>query len=161
MKFVVQEYLVDGEFFFSVDTHDDLDVRPDTPDYDAWQELKRYNRELKAQIEAAWRAAGLPTHDDLRAPVEGLAPVEREEQKRARLLLVDDEADVARGSRRCSRARGYEVELAYDGRAGARAPGARSAARPGAARLRDARARRRGGARPHARAKPRLASCRC
>ena len=29
MKFVVQEYLVQGEYFFSVDTHDDLDVRPD------------------------------------------------------------------------------------------------------------------------------------
>ncbi len=68
MKFVVQEYLVDKEYFFSVDTHDDLDVRPDNPDYSAWQELRAHNRALKQEIEAAWHAASLPTHRDLRRP---------------------------------------------------------------------------------------------
>lgn len=116
MKFVVQEYLVDEEYFFSVDTHDDLDVRPDNPDYDAWQELKRSNLELKARIEAAWAAAGLPTHNDLRVLAEGLAQVERETRKPARVLIVDDEAEVARGLKALLEARGYEVELFYDGR---------------------------------------------
>lgn len=116
MKFVVQEYLVDEEYFFSVDTHDDLDVRPDNPDYDAWQELKRYNLELKRRIEAAWAEVGLPTHNDLRVLAEGLAQVERESKKPARLLIVDDEADVARGLKALLEARGYEVELFYDGR---------------------------------------------
>lgn len=116
MKFVVQEYLVQGEYFFSVDTHDDLDVRSDNPDYDAWQELKRFNADLKQRIETAWRSAGLPTHAELRALAEGLARVERESDKRARLLVVDDETDVCRGLGALLQGRGYEVELAYDGR---------------------------------------------
>jgi CheY-like chemotaxis protein len=116
MKFVVQEYLVDAEYFFSVDTHDDLDVRPDNPDYDAWQELRRHNLTLKREIEAAWVAAGLPTNADLRLIVEGIAAVETEGSKKARLLVVDDEADVCKGLGALLRARGYQVELCYDGR---------------------------------------------
>ena len=116
MKFVVQEYLVDEEFFISVDTHDDLDVRSDSPDYDAWLELKQVNLDLKRRIEAAWAGEGLPTHGDLRLLAEGLAQVEREGSKVARLLVVDDESDVAQGLRALLEARGYQVELAYDGR---------------------------------------------
>lgn len=116
MKFVVQEYLVDAEYFFSVDTHDDLDVRADNPDYDAWQELKRHNADLKHAIEEAWAREGLPTNEDLRRLAEDLAQVERETEKKARLLVVDDEADVCKGLGALLRARGYDVELAYDGR---------------------------------------------
>ena len=117
MKFVIQEYLVDEEFFFSVDTHDDLDVRPDSPDFEAWQKLKIFNRQLKEEIEGAWRQEKLPTNDDLRRLCEGLAPVEREAFKRARLLVVDDERNVAEGLGTLLRARGYEVELAFTGEA--------------------------------------------
>lgn len=116
MKFVVQEYLVDEEYFFSVDTHDDLAITPDNPDYEGWLELKRYNAELKHQIESAWNAEGLPTNLDLRVLAEGLAQVEREDQKRARLLVVDDETDVAQGVKALLEGRGYQVECAYDGR---------------------------------------------
>jgi len=115
MKFVVQEYLVDGEFFFTVDTHDNLDVRANAPDFALWQELKLYNRELKARIEAAWHAAGLPTYDDLRTLCEDLAPVERESEKRIRIALVDDEKSVAIGLGALLRGRGYEVELFHSG----------------------------------------------
>jgi CheY-like chemotaxis protein len=117
MKFIVQEYLIAGEFFFSVDTHDNLDVRPSTPDYAAWQELKQFNRELKERIERVWLEAELPTQEDLRLLCEGLAPAEREEQKRARILLVDDEKSVAMGLGALLRARGYEVELFHTGEA--------------------------------------------
>jgi CheY-like chemotaxis protein len=116
MKFVVQEYLVDKEYFFSVDTHDDLDVRSDNPDYDAWQELKRFNLDLKCRIESAWACEGLPTNKDLCAMAEGLARIEREGEKRARLLIVDDETEVCRGLGALLEARGYEIELAYDGK---------------------------------------------
>lgn len=115
MKFVVQEYLVKEEFFFTVDTHDNLDIRPDSPDYDEWERLKRYNRDLKGRIEGEWAAAGLPTHRDLRALAEELARIEREEEKRKRLLVVDDEANVAFGLKALLQARGYDVELAHDG----------------------------------------------
>jgi CheY-like chemotaxis protein len=115
MKFVVQEYLVDCEYFLSVDTHDDLDVKPDSPDYPGWMELKRYNALLKREIEAAWAREGLPTYGDLRLLAEGIAQVEREGEKRARLLVVDDETEVCKGLGALLRGRGYEVELAFDG----------------------------------------------
>ena len=115
MKFVVQEHLVDGEFFFSVDTHDNLEIRPDNPDHAEWERLKSYNRELKHRIESAWDRAGLPTNTDLRALAEEIARLEREETKRRRILLVDDERDVALGLAALLRARGYDVELARDG----------------------------------------------
>ena len=121
MKFVVQEYLVDEEYFFSVDTHDDIDVRADSPDYFAWLELKAQNQRLKREIEAAWAREGLPTNEDLRLIAQGIAQVEREPEpeegtKPARLLVVDDESQVAQGLAALLEARGYQVELAYDGR---------------------------------------------
>lgn len=115
MKFVVQEYLVDNEFFFSVDTHDNLDVRANAPDYAQWQELKQFNRVLKERIEAAWCKASLPTFADLRLLCEDLAPVERESDKRVRIALVDDEESVALGLGALLRGRGYEVELFHSG----------------------------------------------
>ncbi|MCE9594453.1 MAG: response regulator [Planctomycetes bacterium] len=117
MKFVVQEYLVDEEFFFSVDTHDNLDVRPNSPDYAKFQALKDYNRVLRESIERAWRDADLPTLEDLRALVEGLAAVEREEKKTMRLLIVDDEQHVCEGLGALLRARGYDVETCFTGEA--------------------------------------------
>jgi len=116
MKFVVQEYLVPEEYFFSVDTHDDLKITPDMPDFEGWQELRGYNRELKHEIERAWNEAELPTNEDLRLLMENLAEFEPNEAHRERLLVVDDEKDVARGLAACLRARGYRVEVAFDGR---------------------------------------------
>jgi CheY-like chemotaxis protein len=115
MKFIVQEHLVNGEYFFSIDTHDNLDIRPDNPDYAEWEKLKAYNRALKARIESEWESAGLPTNADLRALLEELARVEREATKRKTVLLVDDEREVAVGLAALLRARGYGVELARDG----------------------------------------------
>ena len=54
MKFVVQEYLVDREYFFSVDTHDDHVMSPGDPEWDQWCQLKDFNRELKRDIEGEW-----------------------------------------------------------------------------------------------------------
>lgn len=116
MKFVVQEYLVDEEYFFSVDTHDDIEVPVDSPDYAKFQEIRRHNSELKREIESAWHLAGLPTHADLRELAEGLARLEGGQDRRGRLLVVDDERNVARGLAALLSARGYEVEVAYDGK---------------------------------------------
>jgi CheY-like chemotaxis protein len=115
MKLVLEEYLVKGEFFFSVDTHDDLHITPDMPDYEGWVEVRKFNRELKNEIEEAWQAADLPTYVKLRELMEGLAELETESKKRARLLIVDDERSVARGVAAALAARGYEVEVAFDG----------------------------------------------
>lgn len=115
MKFVLEEYLVAEEYFFAVDTHDNLDVRSDAPDYGQWLVLKDYNRDLGASIEASWRTAGLPTLDDLRALCESLAPAEREGHKGVRVLLVDDNLTVAFGLRSLLAARGYECRIAHTG----------------------------------------------
>ena len=121
MKFVLQEYLLDGEFFFSVDTHDDLRIDPATPDYESWCELQRYNRGLKKQIEETWAAAQLPTHGDLRALCEGIERLGADgdvstAHRGKRLLVVDDDEDVACGEAAVLRAIGFQVETAYDGR---------------------------------------------
>ncbi len=115
MKFVLQEHLIAGEFFFSVDTHDNLEIRPDSPDYRGWEELKAWNRALKARIESAWSRAALPTHGDLLRLLGQVAERERSHEKRQRLLIVDDEEQVAQGLAVLLGARGYEVELAHDG----------------------------------------------
>lgn len=115
MKFVVQEYLIHEEYFFSVDTHDELKITPDMPDYEGWLEIRRFNRQLKLAIERHWTEAGLPTNEDLRGLMEGLARLEREDEKRARILVVDDEREVAHGLAAILGARGYDVEVAFDG----------------------------------------------
>lgn len=128
MKFVVQEHLVQGEYFFCVDTHDNLSVRPNAPDYMAWEELKAYNRRLKVAIENEWEQAGLPTFEDLRLLMQEIAAREQRAaasavtpaaaelmRTRTRLLIVDDEEQVARGLKALLEARAYEVELAFDG----------------------------------------------
>lgn len=115
MKFVVEEYLVNGEYFFSIDTHDDLDIRPHHPDYAGFQDLKQHNRVLKLEVESAWRTAGLPTLDDLRGLCEDLCAVEREDQKSAAILLVEDDLPVAFAIRTWLCGKGYCVELAHTG----------------------------------------------
>ncbi len=117
MKFVLQEHLIQGEFFFSVDTHDNLAVDAADPDRDRWEALKLYNRALAASIEADWERAGLPTHAGLARMLAGVAEREVEGNKRRRLLLVDDDRLVCLGLGLLLRARGYEVEELHDGAA--------------------------------------------
>ena len=116
MKFVVQEYLLDSEFFFSVDTHDEhVEVGEDDPDHEGWELLKRKNTQLKDEIEAAWHEVGLPTHEDLLRLAEGYARLESDHGQKGRILVVDDEVDVAKSVQALLLAKGYEVELAHDG----------------------------------------------
>ena len=115
MKLVIQEHLLNGEFFFSVDTHDNLGVDASNPDYEAWCELKRRNQALKIAIESAWECAGIPTQASLRVLMESLASEVVPMANQARILIVDDEADVAVGLKALLTARGFIVELAHDG----------------------------------------------
>lgn len=115
MKLVVQEYILDGEYFFSVDTHDALKVSSDMPDYDAWCEVRRENRRLKETIEEAWAVAGLPTHQELRSLAERVARADGTDGCSGRIMVVDDERDVALGLAALLRARGFVVETAFDG----------------------------------------------
>ncbi len=114
MKLVLEEYLVREEFFFTVDSHDGMvKLKSTSPDYDAWQQLRIHNAEVKATIETAWQAANLPTYRDLR----GLMAEQTEAQKKGRgkILIVDDERDVADTTQTLLKAHGFEVDIAYNG----------------------------------------------
>ncbi len=117
MKLVVQEYLVAGEFFFSVDTHDNLDVKPGMPDHASFLELRTYNRALKHSIEQAWHQSGLPTYGELRALCENLSEIEHGDGRGERILVVDDEEDVALGVGALLTGQGYQVDVVHSGEA--------------------------------------------
>lgn len=115
MKFVLQEYLFEGEFFFCVDTHDQMDLKPNVPDYDAWLELKRVNGQLKSEIERRWQSADLPTFLDMTRFVSTIQCVEPAPEESHTILIVDDERPIAHTIATLLRARGYRTAVAYDG----------------------------------------------
>ncbi len=118
MKLVLQEYILEGEYFLSVDTHDALQVSPEMPDYEAWCEVRLENRRLKEAIEGAWAEEGLPAHNQLRVQAERIAALggmRVAPGSSAKLLVVDDERDVALGLAALLRAEGFEVDTAFDG----------------------------------------------
>jgi two-component system chemotaxis response regulator CheY len=119
MKLVLQEHLVPGEFYFAVDTHDEMDIKPEYPDYAQFMAVRRFNRSLKLAIEARFLQEGLPTA----ASLHGLC-VDRASGAvgtlEGSILVVDDEEDLARGVEVLLRARGYRVRSTHDGAAGIR-----------------------------------------
>jgi len=115
MKLVLEEHIVRGEFFFSVDTHDHLDVRPDFPDYEDWMKLKRFNLNLKREIEQDFHCSGLPTLAEVKAKIETCLPPRLPGRTKDLILVVDDEDDEAHALVRLLQARGYAVKRAADG----------------------------------------------
>lgn len=121
MKLVLQEHLLAGEFFFAVDTHDQMDIRPDLPDYEAWMAVRRFNRELKCQIEEAFDRGGLDTSACLRRAAAARACAEIGDDCRGTVLIVDDEVDLADTVELLLRARGFRTCKLHDGKAAVRA----------------------------------------
>lgn len=116
MKLVLQEHLVAGEFFFAVDTHDQLDIRPDYPDYDTWMAVRRFNRELKQQIELAFVAHGLDTASCLRRAVTARADDGVAQDRHRLVLIVDDEEDLADAVELLLQRRGFRTVKLNDSR---------------------------------------------
>lgn len=113
MKLVLQEHLVEDEFFLEVDTHDQMfELQGD--EARQLEEVKRYNLDVKARIEEAWSAAGLPTARHLKGLV-ATRPAPRGELNGKRILVVDDDADIAQTLALLLEARGYGVERLGDG----------------------------------------------
>ncbi len=116
MKLVFQEHLFPGEFCFVVDTHDDMEMPPNAPDYDAWLAVKQRNRRLKREIEDAWEREGIPTQ-------RRLLEWAREREVRAdpsrgkRILVADDEESLAEATVKRLVKHGYEAWAVYDGEA--------------------------------------------
>ncbi len=114
MKLLLQEHLLPGEYYFAVDSHDQMEIKPDYPDYEQWMAVRRFNRELKRQIEQGFARAGLDTAGTLRqmlcdagggdgGPCRGL------------VLVVDDEEDLAAAVELLLQRRGFRTCRVHDG----------------------------------------------
>jgi CheY-like chemotaxis protein len=117
MKLLLQEHLVAGEFYFGVDTHDQMDIRPDFPDYEAWMAVRRFNGNLRKRIEAQFVAEGLPTAATI-CEIARRRSQRNEPATGARILVIDDEEQIATAVETLLRAQGYRVSKAFDGQRG-------------------------------------------
>ncbi|MBP8299183.1 MAG: response regulator [Planctomycetes bacterium] len=116
MKLMLQEHLVAGEFFFAVDTHDQMEIKPDYPDYEQWVAVQRFNREIKQKIEAQFQTAGLDTCAVVRKLVTESCG-ESQQPCRGLVLIVDDEEDLAAAVEALLNRRGFRTYRVTDGRA--------------------------------------------
>lgn len=114
MKLVLQEHLVQDEYFFEVDTHDQM-FDLDGDERTEIESLKRYNLELKSRVEWAWGEAQLPTSGHLKGLVE-TRPTRRNEPNGQTILVVDDDDCIAKTLSMLLEARGYAVTTLMDGR---------------------------------------------
>lgn len=121
MKLLLQEHLVPGEFYFGVDTHDQMEIKPDFPDYEQWMAVRRFNRDLKRQIEQGFERAGLDTAGRLRQMLVD-AGCGSDGPCRGLVLIVDDEEDLAAAVEVLLQRRGFRTWKVHDG------PGAVAAA---------------------------------
>lgn len=111
MKLRLQEVLFKNEYFFTVDTHDQMFESQDDPKL---AQLMAFNRELQQEIEAAWEGAGLPTTCYLQG-LTASEPVAPAPSNGRCILLVDDSIAIQDTIRQMLELRGYEVDLASDG----------------------------------------------
>jgi CheY-like chemotaxis protein len=115
MKLVLEENILRHEYAFGVDTHDDLRISPENPDYERFNAVRAHNANLAARIEQAWQAAGIPTLRDIKelfgSDVEQLCPPEQ-----ASLLIVDDEPSIRDTLRALFSRAGMDVRTAENGR---------------------------------------------
>ncbi|MCA8966325.1 MAG: response regulator [Planctomycetes bacterium] len=121
MKLLLQEHLVPGEFYFAVDTHDQLDIKADYPDYAAWNALRQFNRELKVRIENGFAAAGLDTCAVVRRMLTESCGAEVAAPCRGLALIVDDEEDLAAAVEALLHRAGFRTAKVFDGKAGVQA----------------------------------------
>jgi CheY-like chemotaxis protein len=117
MKLLLQEHLIAGEFYFAVDTHDQMEIGPEFPDYEQWMAVRKFNGELKRRIEESFEQAGLDTSavvrrllvascGDFGKPCRGL------------VLIVDDEEDLAVAVEVLIKRSGFRTCVVHDGKSG-------------------------------------------
>src|SRR5262245_39808121 len=71
MKLLLQEHLVQDEYFFEVDSHDHM-FDADGEERETMEALKRYNFDVKNRVEWALGEAHLPTSGHLKGLVESV-----------------------------------------------------------------------------------------
>ena len=110
MKLLLQEHLIAGEFFFGVDTHDQMEIGPEFPDYEQWMALKR-------RIEASFEQEGLDTAAVVRRLIVASCG-EQGKPCRGLVLIVDDEEDLAAAVEVLIGRSGFRTCTVHDGKSG-------------------------------------------
>lgn len=123
MKLVLQEHIVEDSYQFLVDTHDEMEIKPDFPDYEAWMAVRRFNQDLKREIEREFESVGVPTSAALLEQVqerraEAAVDADGEAVTKETILVVDDEEDLGETVETLLGSQGYAVHRANDGRKG-------------------------------------------
>jgi len=113
MKLVLEESILQDEYAFMVDTHDDLKVSPDAPDYDRWNQVRAHNAELAQSIERRWRQENVPTIADIK---ELFGNVEQIGTDSRDVLVVDDDPGIREAIQRLLERAGLHVRTAANGR---------------------------------------------
>jgi CheY-like chemotaxis protein len=113
MKLVLEESILSDEYAFCVDSHDDLSISADAPDYARWNAVRDHNRLLADVIEKAWEAEGVPTLRDIK---DRLGKVEQLGRTAQRLLVVDDDPAIRDALRALFERAGLAVNTACNGR---------------------------------------------
>ncbi len=118
MKFGIQEHLIQDEFFFMVDTHDDMFSMP-TSEYDELKKIRAFNREIKGKIEELWEEKDIPTTATHKKAISGGQKDGGghldEEFKNKTVLIVDDDPMEGDTLEELLKSRGFGVERLYDG----------------------------------------------
>ena len=113
MKLVLEESILEDEFAFAVDTHDDLRISPDAPDHDRWNAVRAHNRALAETIEEAWRSEKIPTIRDIK---DLLGKVEQLTKAPRSVLVVDDDPSIRDTLKDLLERAGLSVRTAENGR---------------------------------------------
>jgi len=114
MKFVFQEHIVQGEYFFSVDTHDDM-LKGNLQEGEEISKIREFNRWNKDCIERLWAEENLPTTSALTVLIQEQRLLDRRKPKNKTILVVDDDRDIGDTIQLVLEAMGYCVERLFDG----------------------------------------------
>jgi len=117
MKLLLQEHLLAGEFFFAVDTHDQMEIGPEFPDYEQWMAVRKFNCELKRRIEDSLEQAGLDTAAVVRRMIVESCG-DAGDPCKGLVLIVDDEEDLACAVEALINKRGFRTCKVHDGPSG-------------------------------------------
>lgn len=117
MKLLLQEHLIAGEFFFGVDTHDQMEIGPEFPDYEQWMAVRKFNDALKRRIEESFEHAGLDTAAVVRRLIVESCG-DQGKPCRGLVLIVDDEEDLAAAVEMLIKRSGFRTCTVHDGKSG-------------------------------------------
>ena len=113
MKLVLEESILQNEYAFMVDTHDDLKVSADAPDYERWNQVRAHNRSLAELIEQRWRVEEVPTIADIKELIDQVEQIGTESRD---VLVVDDDPGIRDAIQRLLERAGLRVRTASNGR---------------------------------------------